>query len=245
MGNRRRSGLRIMGSLIGLIKPLAVPMLGAITAGVIGFLLSFGLGTFGAFALVRLFSDGGGLEGIPFGTLSFQGAVILLAVCAGTRGILQYLEQYANHYIAFTILAQLRNKVFQAMRRLAPAKLEQKNQGDLVSMIKGDIELLEVFYAHTISPVCIAAVCGLLLGLFYWQLHPLLTLWALGGYAVIGVLVPNEHEGPLRDGEPRSGSQSHVACAVGVLMHPRHVPGAVHRQNVLVAIIVLRLPGEF
>lgn len=190
MLNNRRSGLRIMASLIGLIKPLAMPMVGAISAGVMGFLLSFGLGTFGAFALVRLISDGEGLAGIPFGFLSFQGSVLLLIICAATRGVFQYLEQYANHFIAFTILAQLRNKVFKAMRRLAPAKLEQKNQGDLVSMVKGDIELLEVFYAHTVSPVTIAAICWLLLGLFYWQIHPLLMVWALACYAVIGVLVP-------------------------------------------------------
>lgn len=190
MEHKRRSALRIMAGLIGLARPLALPMLGAVAAGVAGFLLSFGLGTFGAFALVRLVSDGGGLAGVPFGGLSFQGAVALLMLCAGTRGIFQYLEQYANHYIAFTILAQLRGRIFEAMRRLAPAKLEQKSQGDLVSMVKGDIELLEVFYAHTISPVSIAVICWLLLGFFYGRLHVLLMLWALGGYAVLGVLVP-------------------------------------------------------
>lgn len=190
MQYNRRSAIRIMASLLKLVKPLIPSLIGAVVFGVIGFLLSFGLGTFGAYVVVNLFSEGVGLEGIPFGTLSFRGAVVALMLCAATRGIFHYLEQYLNHFIAFTILAELRNKIFKAMRRLAPAKLEHKNKGNLVSMVKGDIELLEVFYAHTISPITIAFICWVLLGLFYLQIHPLLMLWALVSYTVIGVVVP-------------------------------------------------------
>lgn len=190
MSKPRRNALRMMGELVRLIRPLKKAMTGAITMGVIGFLLAFGIGVFGAYALVSLLFGPGALAGIPFGSLGYKGALVVLVICALTRGIFNYLEQYLNHYIAFTVLAELRNKIFAAMQKLAPAKMEGKDKGNLVSMVKGDIELLEVFYAHTISPIVIAFITWLLLGVFYWQVHPLLMLWALLGYLVLGVVLP-------------------------------------------------------
>ncbi|MDK4475585.1 ABC transporter, partial [Fusobacterium necrophorum] len=82
------------------------------------------------------------------------------------RGLLHYIEQYCNHFIAFHILAEIRVRLFQVMRRLAPAKMDGENQGNLISMITGDIELLEVFYAHTVSPILIARITTVILFLY-------------------------------------------------------------------------------
>ncbi len=115
---------------------------------------------------------------------------ILLPVLAILRAIFRFAEQRTNHYIAFTLLAIVRDKVFKALRRLCPAKLEGRDKGDLVSLITADVELLEVFYAHTISPIAIAAVTETIICLFIGSFHPLLGLLALACFLLIGVALP-------------------------------------------------------
>lgn len=186
--NTRKNAFRLMSEMIKMIEPLKLQMTLAITLGVIGFLLSFGLGIFGGYACLSLlpleFSN------LPFGGHEYTYYTKLLIICAVLRGILHYIEQYTNHYIAFRILAEIRGKVFSAMRRLAPAKIEGENQGQLISMIMGDIELLEVFYAHTISPIMIAFITLLFLMVFYIKINIYVALLALASYLGIGVITP-------------------------------------------------------
>ena len=145
---KKRSGFVVMLRLIGLVKPLAGFMILAILMGLIGHLSAAFITIFGGFAVANLLEID-----TPF-TLT----VLFIGVClfALVRGVLRYAEQACNHFIAFKLLALIRDKVFQALRRLAPAKLEGRDKGDLISVITSDIELLEVFYAHTISPIAIA-----------------------------------------------------------------------------------------
>ena len=179
---KHRSSAKIMGSLIGLVKPLAPFMILAILMGVAGFLTAILITVFGGFALLEVL---GNPEGIALGTVF--ACVLLFAVA---RGFLRYAEQACNHYIAFKLLALIRDRVFGALRKLAPAKLEGRDRGNLISIITSDIELLEVFYAHTISPCCIAVIVSLLMLIFIGSFHGALALVALVGYAVVGVLVP-------------------------------------------------------
>ena len=179
---KHRSSAKIMGSLIGLVKPLAPFMLLAILMGVAGFLTAILITVFGGFALLEVL---GNPAGIALGTVF--ACVLLFAVA---RGFLRYAEQACNHYIAFKLLALIRDRVFGALRKLAPAKLEGRDRGNLISIITSDIELLEVFYAHTISPCCIAVIVSLLMLIFIGSFHGALALVALVGYAVVGVLVP-------------------------------------------------------
>lgn len=187
--DRRRGSIRIMLDLVGLVAPLKFHMIGAIVLGVVGFLLSFGLGIFGGYAIASIL--GRDLTSrIPFGGHDFVWYTRALIICAVLRGILHYLEQFLNHYIAFSILAEIRGKVFASMRRLAPAKLEGENQGKLISIIMGDIELLEVFYAHTISPILIASLILITLLVFYANINIYVAILALISYLVVGLLIP-------------------------------------------------------
>ena len=179
---KHRSSAKIMGSLIGLVKPLAPFMILAILMGVAGFLTAILITVFGGFALLEVLENP---AGIALGTVFV--CVLLFAVA---RGFLRYAEQACNHYIAFKLLALIRDRVFGALRKLAPAKLEGRDRGNLISIITSDIELLEVFYAHTISPCCIAVIVSLLMLIFIGSFHGALALVALVGYAVVGVLVP-------------------------------------------------------
>ena len=179
---KHRSSAKIMGSLIGLVKPLAPFMILAILMGVAGFLTAILITVFGGFALLEIL---GNPAGIALGTVF--ACVLLFAVA---RGFLRYAEQACNHYIAFKLLALIRDRIFGALRKLAPAKLEGRDRGNLISIITSDIELLEVFYAHTISPCCIAVIVSLLMLIFIGSFHGALALVALVGYAVVGVLVP-------------------------------------------------------
>lgn len=179
---KHRSSAKIMGSLIGLVKPLAPFMILAILMGVAGFLTAIFITVFGGFALLEVL---GNPAGIALGTVF--ACVLLFAVA---RGFLRYAEQACNHYIAFKLLALIRDRIFGALRKLAPAKLEGRDRGNLISIITSDIELLEVFYAHTISPCCIAVIVSLLMLIFIGSFHGALALVALVGYAVVGVLVP-------------------------------------------------------
>ena len=179
---KHRSSAKIMGSLIGLVKPLALFMILAILMGVAGFLAAILITVFGGFALLEVL---GNPAGIALGTV-----FVCVLVFAVVRGFLRYAEQACNHYIAFKLLALIRDRVFGALRKLAPAKLEGRDRGNLISIITSDIELLEVFYAHTISPCCIAVIVSLLMLIFIGSFHGVLALVALVGYAVVGMLVP-------------------------------------------------------
>ena len=189
---KRRSSPKIISQLIGLIAPLKLQMTLAILLGVLGFLLSFGIGILGGYGVLSVLPGevARGFGDLPLGGHQFSWYIIALIVCAVLRGVLHYIEQFCNHYIAFRILAEIRHKVFSAMRKLAPAKLEGENQGQLISIIMGDIELLEIFYAHTISPVMIASLVTIVLFVFFAKIHILVALLALLAQIVVGVIVP-------------------------------------------------------
>jgi ATP-binding cassette subfamily C protein len=179
---KKRSGFSIMMRLVGLVKPLAGYMTIAILMGLIGHLCASFITIFGGYAVL-------GALGI---SIPFSHGFLFASVCvfALLRGILRYAEQGCNHFIAFKLLALIRDKVFQALRRLCPAKLEGKEKGDLISVITSDIELLEVFYAHTISPSVIAALFTVIMCLFIGSFHWGLGMLALAAYVVVGVGIP-------------------------------------------------------
>ena len=179
---RRRSNFSIMARLVGLTRPLLPVMALAIVLGVLGFLAAIFLIVFAACGLL---GAAGSWDVVPLGV-----ACALVAVCGVVRGPLRYGEQLCNHYLAFKILALVRDKVFGKMRTLAPAKLEGRDKGDLVSLLTGDIELLEVFYAHTLSPAAIALVVSVVMVAFTATLSPLLAAYAAFSYAVVGIAVP-------------------------------------------------------
>lgn len=141
--NLRRSGAKIMASLILLLGSLAYIMVLAVINGSLGFLSAMGVTVFGTLGMAKALGES---VALPYGW------IIGLAIgCGVLRGILRYFEQYSNHYIAFKLLAVIRDKIFAALRRLCPAKLESKEKGSIIAMLTSDIETLEVFYAHTIS----------------------------------------------------------------------------------------------
>ena len=175
-----------MGKLIGLIRPLVFFMVIAVMMGTAGYLCASFLTIAGAAgALMAL--------GQPLPAIfphTFRG-IFLLLVCLGVlRGVLHYFEQECNHYIAFKLLAIIRHQVFAALRRLCPAKLEGKDRGNLISLITSDIELLEVFYAHTVSPIAIAFLTSLIMVCWIGSFHPLCGVLALAGYSTVGILLP-------------------------------------------------------
>jgi ATP-binding cassette subfamily C protein len=171
-----------MGRLIGLVKPLAYVMALAVVTGSLGYLAAIFIPVIGGLAIADVLGFSG-----PIALDTLLATVILLAIA---RGLLRYTEQLSNHYIAFKLLALIRNKAFAALRQLAPAKLEGKDKGNLISIITSDIEMLEVFYAHTISPIAIALVTSLIMVGVISSYSPLLGILAAGAYLVIGVLVP-------------------------------------------------------
>ena len=191
----RRSGIAIMGKLIVLIKPLLHVMAIAVLLGVTGYLCAISLTILGAKTLgmatggflsdtVKYLSENAGVSEKITGIMT---AMILVAVF---RGIFHYIEQYCNHFIAFKLLAVIRHKVFAALRKLCPAKLEGRDKGNLISIITTDIELLEVFYAHTISPIAIAIAVSLIMIIFIGSYSVAAGVFALIAYLVIGVVIP-------------------------------------------------------
>lgn len=176
----RRKGIVIMGQLIHLVKPLLPLMCLAVILGVAGYLCAIFLTIFAGYGLLKIGA------GLSF-TVRAAGVMVLLAVF---RGILHYGEQYCNHFIAFKLLAIIRHQVFAALRRLCPAKLEGKEKGNLIAILTSDIELLEVFYAHTISPIAIAVVTSLVMVIFLWHCAPAAGMLSLVGYLVVGALIP-------------------------------------------------------
>ena len=191
----RRSGIRIMGRLVGLVTPLLPVMLLAILLGTLGYLCAIFLTILAGFGLLHILLAAAGVELNPGTAGLLLGAepgtlFVLLIVLAVARGVLHYGEQYCNHFIAFKLLAIIRHKVFAALRRLCPARLEGRDKGNLISVITSDIELLEVFYAHTISPIAIAIATSLVMALFIGQFSPAGAMLALAGYIAVGAVLP-------------------------------------------------------
>ena len=180
---KHRSPFILVGRLIVLVKPMLPIMLAAIVMGVAGHFCATFITIFGGFGILRAL----GLAS-PLRSVGVSFACIL--VFALLRGILRYAEQASNHSIAFKLLALIRDQVFGALRRLTPAKLEGRDRGDLISLITADIEALEVFYAHTISPICIACICVIGMTGFVASYHILPALVLLAGYLLVGVALP-------------------------------------------------------
>lgn len=192
--DRRRSALKIMGSLIGLVKPLIHIMILAVLLGTAGYLCAIFLTILAGQILIQGLGHAAGTQGAMsqglFAGMTPQNLFVLMIVLAVARGILHYAEQYCNHFIAFKLLAIIRHKVFAALRRLCPAKLEGRDKGDLISIITTDIELLEVFYAHTISPAAIAALTSFMMVFFMGSYHVGAGIFALCAYLIVGIFIP-------------------------------------------------------
>lgn len=175
----KRSNLKIVISLITLVKSMLLIMLGAIILGVIGYLAAIFLTIIAGEIIIKVINKE-----------TFTGLLYLLIACGILRGLFRYGEQWCNHFIAFKLLAMIRDIVFAKLRKLAPAKLDGKDQGNLVAMITSDVELLEVFYAHTISPVMIALLVSIIMIVYIGQFHLALALLAIIAYLFIGAIIP-------------------------------------------------------
>ncbi len=179
---KQRSGYKVMLSLIKLVKPLTLYMILAILMGLIGHLCASFITILGGYAILDVLNFN---IGINLSTI-----FIIILLCALFRGVFRYIEQSCNHYIAFKLLALLRDKVFVALRKLCPAKLEGRDKGNLIAVITSDIELLEVFYAHTISPIVIALLFSTIMIVFIGNYHWLLGIIAFMAYLFIGLIIP-------------------------------------------------------
>lgn len=198
---KRRSAIVIMGSLIGLVKPLLHIMAAAIILGTVGYLCAIFLTILAGQVILRGLAGnaaGAGISVISEAAMkstwlsgdSVNRILAVMILMAVLRGILHYMEQYCNHFIAFKLLAIIRHKVFAALRKLCPAKLEGRDKGNLISIITTDIELLEVFYAHTISPIAIATLTSVIIVIFIGRYHVLAGVLALASYLIVGVVIP-------------------------------------------------------
>ena len=192
---KRRSAIQIMGSLIGLVKPLLHIMLAAIILGTFGYLCAIFLTILAGQVIVHGLLTGVAGMSVPVDNMwlvftPVKTIITVMIVIAVLRGILHYVEQYCNHFIAFKLLAIIRHKVFAALRKLCPAKLEGRDKGNLISIITTDIELLEVFYAHTISPIAIATLTSIIMVIFIGRYHWLAGVLALAAYLIVGVAIP-------------------------------------------------------
>ena len=192
---KRRSAIQIMGSLIGLVKPLLHIMLAAIILGTLGYLCAIFLTILAGQVIMHGLLTGVAGMIVPVDNMwlvftPVKTIITVMIVIAVLRGILHYVEQYCNHFIAFKLLAIIRHKVFAALRKLCPAKLEGRDKGNLISIITTDIELLEVFYAHTISPIAIATLTSIIMVIFIGRYHWLAGVLALAAYLIVGVAIP-------------------------------------------------------
>ena len=198
---KRRSAIAIMGSLIGLVKPLLHIMAAAIILGTVGYLCAIFLTILAGQVILHGLAGndaGAGISVLPEAAMkstwlsgvSVNRILAVMILIAVLRGILHYMEQYCNHFIAFKLLAIIRHKVFAALRKLCPAKLEGRDKGNLISIITTDIELLEVFYAHTISPIAIATLTSVIMVIFMGRYHVLAGVLALAAYLIVGVVIP-------------------------------------------------------
>lgn len=190
----KTSKIKVLLRMLVLVKPLSGFMVLAVCLGTFGFLTAQFIPILGGYAVLT----GLGYDtGMKFGTI-----VLFLVLFALLRSVFRFSEQRTNHYIAFTLLAIIRDKVFKALRRLCPAKLEGRDKGDLISLITSDVELLEVFYAHTISPICIAIITEMVMCFFIGSFHPMLGLVALAAFIIVGVVLPlliSKRSGTLGD----------------------------------------------
>lgn len=177
--------LHVMRRMLGLARPMAGTIALAVLFGIVGHLCA----TFIPVLAVAAGLSAAGVIAHPFG-LTLTSVIVVLVTMSIVRGVLHYIEQTCNHYIAFKLLASIRDRVFASLRRLAPAKLAGADKGSLISTITADVELLEVFYAHTISPICIAVGTSIVMIVFMGSLHPLFGLVGLVAYLVVGALVP-------------------------------------------------------
>lgn len=215
--HKRRSDLAIMGSLTGLVKPLTLIMLTGILLGVLGFLCAIFITILGGYGVIQGLAAVAGSE-VPgqftalFGGSSKQLFTAIL-VFAILRGVLHYGEQYCNHYIAFRILAIIRHKVFAVLRKLCPAKLEGRDKGNLIAVITSDIELLEVFFAHTISPIAIAVLTSLIMVGFIGAQHRLAGVLAVLAYVTVGIGLP------IRNGRRSAKAGMALRSEMGELNH--------------------------
>jgi len=180
--NRNRSGFAVMAGLIGMIKPMLGIMLLAVLMGCIGNLMATFITVLGGYGLLTVTGY--------YGKMSLTLIITLMAVFAVLRGVLRYAEQACNHFIAFKLLARIRHQVFAALRKLAPAKLDGSEKGNLISIITSDIELLEVFYAHTISPIAIAVITSVVIGVYLGSMSAWFAVIAACFYVLVGVVIP-------------------------------------------------------
>lgn len=196
---KRRSSVRIMGQLILLVKPLLHIMLAAVLLGVAGYLCAIYLTILASQVILY------GLQNHGIDDFVKQ-LFVIMCILAILRGILHYAEQYCNHFIAFKLLAIIRHRVFAALRQLCPAKLEGRDKGNLISIITTDIELLEVFYAHTVSPIAIAVFTSLIMVIFMGRYHISVAVFAMTAYVLVGAVIPlwNGSKGGSRGMEFRS-----------------------------------------
>ena len=180
--NRNRSGFAVMAGLIGMIKPMLGIMLLAVLMGCIGNLMATFITVLGGYGLLTVTGY--------YGKMSLTLIITLMAVFAVLRGVLRYAEQACNHFIAFKLLARIRHQVFTALRKLSPAKLDGSEKGNLISIITSDIELLEVFYAHTISPIAIAFITSVVMCIYLGSMSVVFAVIAFCLYLIVGVLIP-------------------------------------------------------
>ncbi|MGL4524468.1 MAG: thiol reductant ABC exporter subunit CydC [Spirochaetia bacterium] len=179
------SAISIMLRLVYFILPLMPIMLITIVMGVLGFLVAIGITVAGTMGITKILENSGSAQ-----MQDILPIIQILIVFAISRGVLRYLEQYSGHFIAFKLLAFMRNKIYKVLRKLAPAKLDNKQSGHMISLVTSDVELLEVFFAHTIAPIIIAIITSLLLVFFIAQYSLLLAGIALFAYLCIGVVIP-------------------------------------------------------
>lgn len=180
--NRNRSGFAVMAGLIGMIKPMLGIMFLAVLMGCIGNLMATFITVLGGYGLLTVTGY--------YGKMSLTLIITLMAVFAVLRGVLRYAEQACNHFIAFKLLARIRHQVFTALRKLSPAKLDGSEKGNLISIITSDIELLEVFYAHTISPIAIAFITSVVMCIYLGSMSVVFAVIAFCFYLIVGVLIP-------------------------------------------------------
>ena len=227
---KRRSGIQIMAGLIGMIRPMLGYMFLAVLMGCVGNLMATFITILGGYGFLAAF---GVLENINL-SLIFG----LLVAFALLRGVLRYAEQACNHFIAFKLLAHIRHKVFAALRKLAPAKLDGSEKGNLISIITSDIELLEVFYAHTISPICIAIITSIFMIVFLGGFHPLFAGIAAVFYIMVGAVIPikNGKKGGAKGQEYRNSFGELNTCVLDNLYgleEIREYAQQIHREEEL------------
>ena len=179
---RQRSNISVMLKLVVLVNPMVPVMILAVLAGTFGFFCTTLIPVLSAAAALSVIGE--------IKPLSLPIVFTIIIICAILRAVLRYTEQHCNHYIAFKVLAEIRGRAFAALRRLAPAKFERKDRGDLISLMTNDVELIEVFYAHTISPIFIALLYCDAMAIFLGYLHPIFAIIALCGYLTVGAVLP-------------------------------------------------------